>query len=365
MADELIFNIQKSQIEYYHYLKHNEEIIKNDNLSYIQITQVIDGIRNLWLERLEIIELELDELTKDRVCFYLSGAIYLGTSKEEYFYFKSLGDYHIISDPFLKLDGFFRMPEEKENEHSQKKYLRTVYLDVLNILENYRNYFYILPVRQIAISDEGAQAKLLHKVFLNTISDAFGKKFETTEEFCKEFSNFESIEGAMPPHIATALIFGRDDANKPLREKILNYFTKQMGTTLLLENKSEAQLFLSASFAWISQLLEILLISQVMNLNPYIRSPITFNYLLTFKDSFVGDDKLKEIIENGILSFFLTRSIAPDYFKDRIFSEYCEQLRKENFISSIKKKAEELDVNILHCEYGVLSDLIAKEFSKF
>lgn len=83
-----------------------------DELTPRQIALFMDEVKYFWMERLDIIDVELESLTEHNTCFLLSGAIYLNVSENEHFYFKSLGDFHLLHDSFLKIEHFFRIPED-------------------------------------------------------------------------------------------------------------------------------------------------------------------------------------------------------------------------------------------------------------
>jgi len=119
MNKPFLKNILKSQEEYFEIALQYRDIVEKDDLSIEQIAMILDEIKCFWLEHLKIIEFELEELTEKNSCFLLSGAIYLNVSNYEHYYFKSFGDYHLLSDPFLKMEHFFRIPEEKIDQKIQ------------------------------------------------------------------------------------------------------------------------------------------------------------------------------------------------------------------------------------------------------
>ncbi|EQA44032.1 hypothetical protein LEP1GSC050_4161 [Leptospira broomii serovar Hurstbridge str. 5399] len=364
MNENLLINTRKSQECYYQILKRHENTILSEDPGLKQIAQIIDEINFFWLEQYQIIEFELERLTKNFKCFLLSGAVYLGNLNAEHFYFKSLGDYHLISEPFLKINTYFRMPDDKDKNHPSKEYFKKVYIDVINILENFKDHFYILPIKIIAYGDQSEQFSRLQELFLNIISASFGKEFISEETFCEEFSNFEEIEKNMPLHFKEALIFDTlTSPDAPLREKILNYLGHQMGTSHILKSNSEPKLFLFASFALISQMLEILLTCSLLNLNPYIRHPITFNYLITFRENFADDEEVREIIENAILSFILTKAINKERFLNIDFSEYCNLMQKKEMLVSLRNEFKRNGIDIFACEFRKIEGVILETFS--
>lgn len=96
-----LINIQKSQEKYCDMIIQYKSLFGQDEIDLKEIAFMLDEIKCFWLENLEPIEFELEELTEKHSCFLLSGAIYLNVADYEHYYFKILGDYHLLSDPFL------------------------------------------------------------------------------------------------------------------------------------------------------------------------------------------------------------------------------------------------------------------------
>ena len=190
MTVPILSNIRKSQKEYLEFILSYKQILNKRKLCVNNISMMIDDIKLFWTERLDIIEFELNELAKNYCCFLLSGAIYLDISDYEHYYFKSLGDYHLLYDPFLKLGNFFHLPQDKINKDETIKIFNTAYKDTIQILTKYNNQFYILPMREIAIKSNKEQFEFLEKSFLNFISNAFDNKFGNREDFCKKYNNY-------------------------------------------------------------------------------------------------------------------------------------------------------------------------------
>ncbi len=129
-----------------------------------QIAMIIDEIQCFWLDKKDILSFELENLTSEKKCFLLSGATYLDVKDNEHYIFKALGDEHIISDPLLKLEPFFRVSNQVF-DRGVIEVFRRAYSDVLNILSNFQNIFYILPIHQIANSDKREYMELLRDFF--------------------------------------------------------------------------------------------------------------------------------------------------------------------------------------------------------
>ncbi len=120
------FNIEKSQEDYLNILQNYKNIFSKELLNLRELSQFLDELRCFWLERLEIIEIELERLVLTNSCFLLCGAIILDIEGYEHFYFKSFGDKHILFDPLLKIEHLTRVPENRINVSSSFKYIKRV-----------------------------------------------------------------------------------------------------------------------------------------------------------------------------------------------------------------------------------------------
>jgi hypothetical protein len=364
MNSSALKNINQAQKDYLKLIDHYKNIVDNDELNFKKVSMLIDDVKCFWLERLNIIEFEIEDLTENNLCFLLSGAIYLDVSSYEQYYFKSFGDYHLLFDPFLKLEAFFRIDENKINSKETLDYFRKVYYDTINILTNYRNIFLILPIRKIAIEDNKKHHEMLNKIFLNVVSDLFNTEFKTEEDFCNKFRSLEEIEDNMGPNKNCYLVFSdHDNPELSLRKKIENYSETQMSISSLLKNKTEPQIFLIVVNSWISQIIDILLICISLRLYPYIRFSVTFHYLILIMHSFTEDKSLKEMIEKTIIFYIFTRSINKDRFKNVEFTEYCNRIKDKNILSDLIDKIHAQGINIFKGGIKQTESIILDEYS--
>ncbi|MDO8261339.1 MAG: hypothetical protein Q7T50_07685, partial [Candidatus Magasanikbacteria bacterium] len=201
MISPLVPNIKKTQEEYLAMLNQYKSFFDQQEVRIKEIAFMVDEIKCFWLEKLDIVKFELEELAKDNSCFLLTGAIYLDVSGYEHYYFKSLGDYHLLPDPFLRMEYFFRVPEDKINAKETIDYLKDVFPDTIEILTKYKNQFFILPVREIAVKDESEHYDLLEKFFLRFVSSILQKPFPNKEEFYASYKSFEEIEKGMDNYV--------------------------------------------------------------------------------------------------------------------------------------------------------------------
>ena len=104
-----IENLKKYQNEYEVLLKKYESIVFNEEVSSFQIARIIDIVDCFWLDKLDIIEYELEKVTYHNDCFLLSGVIYLDIESNEHYVYKALGEYHFLYDPLHKLEIFLEV----------------------------------------------------------------------------------------------------------------------------------------------------------------------------------------------------------------------------------------------------------------
>jgi hypothetical protein len=363
MIAPILENIQKSQTEYLNLITSYNSIINKNKISINDIAIMLDEIKVFWMERLQIIEFELEELTEDYCCFLLSGAIYLDVSDYEHYYFKSMGDYHLLYDPFLKMENFFRIPQDKIDTANMTSYFINVYNDTIDILKKYNTQFYILPIRQIAAKSEKEQFDILNKSFLNFLSCAFDYNFISQEEFCHKYNTYEEIENNMIPYIREHLILSeQDDFKLTLREKINLYFKTQINIEKLVQDKSEAQIFLIAVFSWFSQIIDTLLICIRLRINPFIRFNITFHYLALVMNTFIEDNTLRIMIEKTIIFYVFYRTIDRNRFKDIKFSDYSERIKDKKTLNNILDKMHNQRIDIFVDGIKKIETIISEEY---
>jgi hypothetical protein len=242
-----LLNINRSQREYLDLLLQYKENIQASDLSVTKICSLLDEVKYFWLKRLKPIEFELEELTESQTCFVLSGAIFLDVSEYEHYLFKSLGDFHIISDPFSKLEMIFRKPVDEINVTFTVEYFKQAYLDTLQILTTYKGYFYVLPIQEIAIEDPENHSQFINMFLWRFISGAFNYEFTNKQDFNNKFNSFEEIEAGLNTDIRDYFVFNElSDRNLLLRERVEKYCDQITNISSEVTIESDAKKFLIA-----------------------------------------------------------------------------------------------------------------------
>ena len=358
-----LFNIIHSQEDYLALLLHFKDQVNTDGLTVTQICSLLDEVKCFWLKRLKPIEIELEELSQNNNCFILSGAIYLGVCEYEHYYFKSLGDYHIIPDPFSKFEDIFRHPKERINVSNMVEYFKKAFLDILDILSHYNSHFFILPTQEIAIDDPDKRSELLNSFFWNFISSAFNEEIRSNEEFKKRYKDLNEIEAGLDKSVCKNLIFNDlYDYQLSLKEKVGRFSMNFKNVSTENPFKSEREIFLTAIYSYVAQVADILIISSVLGLNPYIRFEITFSYFSMLMSIFTDDEYLKKIIEKTLIFYVFYKTIEQDYFKNISFSDYCKKLNGKSLLNSIIEKIHADKIEITSNISPKVEVIIREEF---
>ena len=363
MKSPTLLNINRSQEEYLNLLLQYKEFVQADNLSVTKICALLDEVKCFWLKKLKAIEFELGELTESQTCLVLSGAIFLNVSEYEHYFFKSLGDCHIISDPFSKLEMIFRHPEEEINIAYTVDYFKRAFLDTLEILTVYKEYFYILPIQEIAVEEPQKHRELLDMFFWKFISEAFGGEFKNNEDFHNRYKSFEEIENGLSRYVRDHLVFNYlSDSNLSLRERVEKHSGQYTNISSAFVIKSDTQKFLIAVYSYIAQIADILFVCSVLRLNPYIRFEITFTYFTLVMSIFTDDDNLRRMIEKTLVSYLFYRTIDERKFENIAFSDYCKRLENKALLNSIIEKIHAQEIDIFKDEISKTGKIIEEEF---
>lgn len=354
--------IQKSQKQYFDLIKSYEKQIFSDEINQKQIAMIIDEVQCFWLDIKDVLTFELENLTSERECFLLSGAVYLDVKDNDHYIFKALGEEHIISDPLLKSENFFRVPSQIFNKESIEIF-RRAYSDVLDILSDYQSVFYILPIRQIAISDEKEHIELLHDFYLRFISSVLNEKIKSFDDFFEKYSTYEEIENDMVPYFKTSLTFNEYyDETLPLNEKIEKYIKSQSMMISLTKDKSESEKFILALQNYITQIIDILLIASITNTTPYIRFKPTFHYLTIVMYTFIENDYFRKMIEKTIVFYIFNKTVKKESLIGIDFKRFAKITKKNNFLNIIIGEMKKNKIDIFKTGVKEVSKIIEENF---
>jgi hypothetical protein len=364
MSQPTFQRILQFQLEYYELIAQFTSSHNIDELTARQIALFMDEVKYFWMKRLDIIDVELESLTEHNICFLLSGAIYLNVSENEHFYFKSLGDFHLLHDPLLKIEHFFRIPVGSINTGEYVNLFRRVLTDTIKVLENYQFKFFILPIQLLTIESEERHHELLGEFFMSFISSIFRKKYENQDSFCKDFNTFEDIENQLEPYVCDRIVFNSFRENgTSLRKKIEVYNASKPGYTQFLVGQPESKVFLVTLYSHIAQISDILLMCLMLRLYPYIRYEVTFSYLLLIMYTFIEDEKLRDMIEKTIVFYIFRKEMDGAFEHLESFEYYCRQICEKKALPKILSNMRTSNTDIFQGGIQKVAEIIHELFA--
>lgn len=340
-------NIQQQ----YAKLIHSSNVSFDSDSFYFDAISFIEKCEVFWLGKIQQLSLILDDLTKENNCFILSGAIYLNVTDNEHYAFSALGDIHILNDPFVRMHGFFANGIDGINTHTIS-YFRDVYADTQNILDNFSDEFVFLPVDIMFNSIETDKLNVINKGYWNVISSLLDTNINSVEEMDQLYSSIDDIEKHMSVKALESLIFyDTDDIQLSLKERLNKYFNdSQLPINIKLED--DIQRFHFATFAQISQVMEIILECLQFNIIPFVRFDVTFRYLVLIGGAFSNDVALKRMLDYSIIGYFLSENINNQEISKMEFKSFSSKCHKNHFIDTVYHRLNEKgnDIHSSHVE---------------
>lgn len=358
-----INNIRRSQELYFELISSYQEIIFSEKVTQKQIAMFIDEVQSFWADKKEILTIELDNLTSNSDCFMLSGAIYLDIKDNGHYIFKAIGNEHIISDPFLKLEVFFRCSTTLFDNESIEIF-RRAYLDIYQILSKYQNSFYVLPIRQLAIETELEHIDLFNnQFFISFINSMLNEQFNEMQEFFDKYKSFNDIQANVSDFFKKNLTFSYNDNNLSIKEKCESYINQHNTMKKLTQDITQPVMFIACIQSYIGQIMDILTISAVTGLIPFIRSEQTFNCLLIVMHTFIENEFFRTSLEKTIIFYIFYKSSDKSKLCSIKFEEYIEIIKEHNLLKLIIDKIHSKKINIFESGMPDVATIIEEVFN--
>lgn len=358
----LAASIQKFQTQYLNLINGFEKQIFSDKANQKTISMILDEIACFWLDRKEIASLELEDLSSQKECFLLAGAIYLDVEDNEHYIYKALGDEHFVSDPLLKLEHFFRVPSKMFDNKSIELF-RRAYGDLKEMLISYQNYFYVLPIQIIAISNQEEHLELLQKFYLTFINSVLNENFKDSEKFFEKYSTYDEIENNMLPFFKKNLMleeYGSEELS--LKEKIETYINSHPIMVAITKDYSEAGKFWAALQNYVTQVMDIMLIASITNTIPFIRFKPTFHYLTIVMYTFIEDIFFRTILEKTIVFYIFHNTVEKEELTKIDFNEFVKMVQETNFLNNILQEMKNNNIDIFQEGAPEVADIINEHF---
>lgn len=136
------------------------------------------------------------------------------------------------------MNAFYHGNETDIDFKYVNKYLKDSIIDILTMLNDYENDFYVLPLELFDDKDNDEYHKLLIDAANNVIIQMFNTPYKSIEDLYSNNKTYEDVENSLIPSIKDQLIFSdyNDLKCNSLREKILKYLKINSGMKFLDRN---------------------------------------------------------------------------------------------------------------------------------
>jgi len=355
--NELLNNIQKGYLEI---LLHYEERILNGELDNIWIIKMIDEIEIYWCKNIERILFELNHQQENLEVIVLSGAMYLDIENDEHYYIKLLGDSHVVSDSMLKMANFFRIPNILESNDEYLRIFKKCFIDTVSILKSLDNSILILPIEQLSSFYMSKEEKFaeIEKFYWFFISNILETELLDKERFDLLFNSIETIEERIKPFVLENLIFDDiDDRELSLKDRCMKYKNNHPELGDIPLNK----IFHIATYSYIAQNLDIIFNSVLLNVIPFIRHRVSFNYFLLLKDTLQDVLDIKEMIDKTMIINLMYNTISLEEITKYNYQEYLLLLEDKYILKNILDKISSKNLSFVVGEIKTIREIIIEE----
>lgn len=348
MMSKYMDDLKEIQQQYFNLIS-SYDILDNKVDFYSKAVALIDSCEAFWLSKKLQLSLIIEDITKDNKCFLLSGAIYLDVAGNGHYTFGALGDINIVSDPIIRMRGFFANGLDEINEYT-RTYFCDVFSDILTIQKDFSDEFIFISIDVLYDSFLHEDIKLFDKVYWDIISDMLGKEIRSLKGLSKEFASIEEIEKNITKENLNLLIFNDDnDVNSPLAERIKLYLeSSQLPMNLSFQNEIEC--FYFATSAQIQQSIEIIFKCLQFGFIPFIRNEVTIKYFMLIGGAFPIDSKLKEMVDYTIISYLYSAYVESENVYKQEFKIFHQECKEKHFIETVYNKinSNEKDMHSMH-----------------
>lgn len=353
--------LNKVQKEYADLLIKYQPLLQKEDLSSNTILRIIEEIEFFWCKKLGLLTYVNEKRDSSTEDLLLSGAVYLDIDDFEHYFFTLFGDYHIISDPLLKMEPIFRIRDNRLVGKDAIRIFKTAYLDTLKVLDNTQDTLYILPTREILSKYEINNTELINKFYWSFISTILNTDLAGEKDFFKKFNNISDVECQLDEFILKNLIYIDSKDTLLSLEQRCERYKKEYPQFHSLSN---INIFNLATYSYVAQTIDILLTNLALGYTPYIRHDVTFRYFLLLKDTFTEDEQTRLMIEKSIIINIMYNTIPIKTLTKYNFEEYINRLKGKKLLAKVIEKIKEQKIDILQQGVKTVQEIILEEVNQ-
>ena len=197
----------------------------------------------------------------------------------------------IISDPLLKMSAFYYGLDGEINFETANRYLKDCFSDLLVLLREYSQDFFVIPLETITITDNNEYYEALSRVAERMILSLFSKEYNSVEEMKKDNSSYEDIENHLSGWIKERLVFDSLEESKfSIKEKCENALRVGKQYIPFMESMSESEVFFILVIQHCMGAIATFNCMKNLRIIPYIRGDIAFQYFDLLFHSSLNDE---------------------------------------------------------------------------
>lgn len=317
---------------------------------------ILDEINIFWYANRDIVLLILRNLTYDGDCFIFTGASFLDINDLEHFPFVTLGKSHIIDDPLYKYASMAGGLSNNDFSSKLNEQMLLTIKDNVKIIENYSDYFCILPVTMLTDINSDLLKKAAEQAFFSMFKDNTINR----ERYIMEFKTIDDIVNALKDGISSTLIFTENDnINENLSERF-----KRKELLPFPEECTEPMIFFFLINGFLIQAFSILLKCAEYNMIPYLRYELTFRYTFLLSGNFKENIEVQLILFKAICAHLLYRIFDKRKFADIDFKHYLSTVTQERFSENIFTALKNKGIDYNNLSFKAITDIIQKELDR-
>lgn len=325
--------------------------------------RLIGDVKMFWYRNRKSIDYFISHITEDDEVAFLAGAVRLDIVNNGHYEYILVGRIRLINEPLLKMATFYSGTEDEINFEYTNQYVQECIRDVLLLLREYTDDFYILPLEYITVNDGEEYHSVLSKAAENMILSMFSTEYNDVRDFYTKNKTYEDIENNLLPQIKEQLIFdGLEDLKMPLRDRCTNYLKSNGHIMPIMKNMGEAQLFYLLVVQFCMQAIGILMTMDVHHMIPFIRNDVVFQYFTILFQSNLSSKFTEQKYLNTYIPYVVQKAFD---FSDKEYSFVKTHMGNGKMIEAIINSIEEgkipLPREIVKCVETYMSCLEGKE----
>ena len=240
---------------------------------------MIGDVRLFWYRQKRYVYYFLSNIDKDDYVTYLSGAVRLdirNSGHKEYIIVKGC---RLINDPFMKMSTFYRGTDGEINFETTNRYLKDCFFDMLMLLREYSEDFFVIPLETITITESTEYYESLNDATNQMLLSFFSKQYDSIEEMRNDNHSYEDLERHLHSWIKKRIVFDSlEDSKLSLEEKCKKGLKIGKKYIHPIESMSEFDLFFILVTQHCMGAIATFDCMKSLKIMPYIRNDIAFQY---------------------------------------------------------------------------------------